>query len=93
MNIVGTSGTGAMISAAMGLLAEAKKAEARLPEEERARRKEERLKASEERIRQAQIIHNICPSCEGKLVRGKKDKRNGYKRAWKCKSCGDTHSI
>lgn len=83
----------AIYSTAISLLAEARKAEARLPEEERERRKEERLKASEERLRQSQIIANKCPSCGGKLVRGKKDKRNDYKRNWDCLDCGSQHSV
>lgn len=82
-----------IFSVAVGLLAETRKAEARLPEEERTRRKEERRKASEERLRQAQIIQNVCPFCEGKLIRGKKDKKNNYKRSWQCSNCRRTHSI
>ena len=93
MNIIGSSGAGAMVSVAMGLLAEARKAEANLPEEERKRRREESRNTSEERMRRALIIQNNCPFCGGKLVRGKKDKRNDYKRAWKCSACNEIHSI
>jgi len=33
------------------------------------------------------INQGKCPKCLGKLIRGKKDKKNGYKRTWKCLSC------
>lgn len=62
------------------------------PQERAERQKHNRLRA-EERIRQSKILKNICPDCEGKLSRGKKDKKNGYKRAWVCNNCNTTHSI
>lgn len=33
------------------------------------------------------ICRGICPKCNSKLIRGKKDKKNGYKRTWRCESC------
>lgn len=33
------------------------------------------------------IIQGKCPECQGKLIRGKKDKKNGYKRTWMCVTC------
>ena len=33
------------------------------------------------------IQQGICPYCEGKLIRGKKDKKNNYKRTWNCVKC------
>ena len=36
---------------------------------------------------QQHIQQGICPHCEGKLIRGKKDKKNDYMRTWKCSSC------
>lgn len=80
-------------SLAIGLLAELKRAEVRLSEEEKELRKEKRRLASEERFRQASILQNICPSCKGKLVRGKKNKKNDYKRDWKCSKCNEIHSV
>ena len=46
-----------------------------------------------ERRRQACIRLNTCPTCEGKLDRGKKDKKNDYKRVWICQKCGESHHI
>jgi len=66
---------------------------AKLSDEEKAARKEARRKLSEQRARYAKIIKSICPDCEGKLIRGKKDKKNNYKRMWSCESCGILHSV
>jgi len=33
------------------------------------------------------IQQGLCPECLGKLIRGKKDKKNGYKRTWNCLKC------
>lgn len=81
------------ISTALGLLTAAREAEARLPEEERAYRKERRRMDLEERRRRSAIIQNICPSCKAKLVRGKKNKKNDYKRDWHCTGCATIHSL
>ena len=42
--------------------------------------------AEQKRITQ-HIQQGVCPHCEGKLIRGKKDKKNDYKRTWKCLNC------
>lgn len=47
----------------------------------------------DEEVRQARILKNICPNCEGKLVRGRKQKHNDYKRAWRCVDCTKVHSM
>lgn len=86
-------GDGGMLGMATALLSASAMANAKLPVEERERRKQANEDARQERIRQAQIIRNVCPSCEGKLVRGKKDKRNDYKRVWNCLNCWSQHSI
>lgn len=55
---------------------------------------EERRKLwQEQKIIRAKILQNICPNCEGKLVRGKKDKTNDYKRVWACKDCESRHYL
>lgn len=91
--IVSSGTMESVYSLAIGLLAESRKAEARLSEEEREFRKEKRRLASEERYRQSSIVQSVCPSCKGKLVRGKKNKKNDYKRDWKCSKCNEIHSI
>ncbi len=65
-----------------------------LPQEEQeliiAEREAEK-KAEEERKEQKRITaciqQGLCPDCLGKLIRGKKDKKNGYKRTWRCIRC------
>lgn len=79
--------------AGVGLLASTRKAEASLPEEERNRRREERRLEQEERHRRACIVQGICPSCREKLIRGKKNRKNDYKRDWYCSGCESTHSL
>lgn len=44
-------------------------------------------KREEMRVRKAKVMNNICPDCEGKLSRGKKEKKLNYERTWKCNSC------
>lgn len=51
------------------------------------------LENKAEQLRKAKIINNDCPTCGGKLVRGKKNKHNGYKRDWACSKCWEVHSI
>ena len=46
-----------------------------------------------EELRQTLIRENTCPYCKSKLVRGKRDKKNGYKRKWTCTGCGNNHYI
>ena len=46
--------------------------------------------------RQDIIRKNTCPTCGSKLIRGIRDKKNGYKRKWTCSNpsnCGDIHHI
>jgi len=52
--------------------------------EERERESEKREKM---RIRKAKVMNNICPDCDGKLSRGKKEKELNYERTWKCGCC------
>lgn len=66
---------------------------ARLTPEERQANTERYERLQEERRIKTLIIQNICPSCENKLVRGKKDKKKDYKRDWKCGSCNDVFSL
>lgn len=33
------------------------------------------------------INQGVCPDCKSKLVRGKKDKNNNYRRTWTCSEC------
>lgn len=66
--------------------------ESNLTPEEKAQRTKKRELMAEERIRKAKVLKNICPECEGKLIRGKKDKKNDYKRMWTCKDCGKSHT-
>ena len=61
------------------------------PEEKTANRKANELRIEKE-CRKYQVIKNVCPSCEGKLIRGQKDKRNDYKRLWTCRACGDKYT-
>lgn len=93
MGIIGESSMSSIYGTAIGLLSEARKAEARLSEEEREHRKEVERLNREERFRKASITQGICPECESKLIRGKKNKKNNYKRDWECKKCKKTHSM
>lgn len=55
------------------------------------KQREEEAKArdieQEQKRVSACINQGQCPNCLGKLLRGKKDKKNGYKRTWKCLMC------
>lgn len=64
-----------------------------LSKSDRARRIALYEAAVAERKRQTQIRQQICPKCEGKLTRGKKNKHNGYKREWLCNECFELHTI
>lgn len=81
------------MASASALMSGILRKKAHLSAEEKQRIEQEHETAGLERVRQARIIRNICPSCEGKLIRGKKDKRNDYKRVWKCSSCHEFHSM
>lgn len=61
--------------------------------EEREERQNLYLAHKAEQLRKAKVINNECPTCGGKLVRGKKNKHNDYKRDWACSKCKEVHSI
>lgn len=62
------------------------------PEDRGARERARQIRKDEE-LRQAKIRHNQCPGCDGKLIRGQKQKKNDYKRAWLCSECNKTHLL
>ena len=62
-----------------------------LPIEEQRRIEQER-KDREERQRVSWFLdRGKCPSCTGKLARGKKDKHNNYKRELVCTKCNNSY--
>lgn len=84
----GTSPYAAITS--MLIAAERKYHQETTPEERELHRQQRKLRELES-IRQSKIRRHICPSCEGKLIRGKKDKKMEYKRAFHCSKCGESH--
>jgi len=58
-----------------------------LPQDEQDRINTERESLQEQKKVNECIQQGLCPDCLGKLIRGKKDKKNGYKRTWKCLKC------
>jgi hypothetical protein len=66
---------------------QAKKRFNSLPQEEQGRITAQREAEQEQKRVNACINQGKCPECLGKLIRGKKDKKNGYKRTWKCLKC------
>ena len=60
-----------------------------LPQEEQDRITTQREHEQEYKRVNVCIQQGKCPYCEGKLIRGKKDKRNNYKRTWKCLKCNE----
>jgi len=60
---------------------------------EREKMRQEHEAIRNEEIRCSQVRQGICPSCKGKLTRGKKDKQNNYKRSWGCKECKKVHLV
>jgi len=66
---------------------QAKKKFKALPQEEQDRITSEREAIQEQKRVNACINQGLCPDCLSKLVRGKKDKKNGYKRTWTCLKC------
>lgn len=74
------------------LLAAISANESRLTEEQKIKRKDERERREKQRIIQVKILKNICPDCEGKLIRGKKSKKFDYKRLWTCKHCTNQYT-
>ena len=77
----------------MSLLASAKMKDSKLTDEERKANREHYEAMRKERQRKASVIANICPVCDAKLIRGKKNKKNDYKRDWQCSVCTSVHSI
>lgn len=75
------------ITELMLLTQQAKKRFKSLPQEEQDRITSEREALKEQKRVNACINQGKCPECLGKLIRGKKDKKNGYKRTWKCLKC------
>ena len=71
----------------LDLTQQAKKEFKSLPQEEQDRITSEREAIQEQKRANACISQGKCPHCLGKLIRGKKDKKNGYKRTWKCLKC------
>jgi uncharacterized protein with PIN domain len=66
--------------------------ESKLTPEQKAERAEKRQLTSEQRKRKAMVLQSICPNCESKLVRGKKEKKLGYKRLWTCGKCENRYT-
>ncbi len=58
-----------------------------LPKEEQDAITAQREYEQEQKRVNACINQGKCPNCLGRLIRGKKDKKNEYKRTWKCLSC------
>jgi hypothetical protein len=53
-----------------------------------------KMQAKREEDRRCFLIRKgVCPSCQGKLTRGKKDKQMEYKRQWVCTPCDKIHYI
>jgi len=71
----------------LDLTQQAKKEFKSLPQEEQDRITSEREAIQEQKRANACINQGLCPDCLGKLIRGKKDKKNGYKRTWNCVKC------
>ena len=54
--------------------------------------KQDRLKIEEDVAKGHKIIEGfiqqgLCPYCGSNLIRGKKDRKNDYKRSWSCTNC------
>ena len=78
------------LSAMVGLLTIAEQSKARfkaLPKDEQERILKEREVEKEHKRVNWFLSQGKCPYCGSKLERGKKDKKNGYKRIWNCKTC------
>jgi transposase-like protein len=78
------------IAAWASMLALAERARARfnaLPIAEQERIRKERADREERNRVEWFVRQGKCPYCESKLIRGKKDKNNDYKRVWHCPTC------
>jgi hypothetical protein len=75
------------------LVAASAMANASLTPEEKAERRSKREELEKKRRLVTMVRQGICPICGSKLHRGKKDKKNDYKRSWDCTTCGSIHSI
>lgn len=93
MGIIGNPGDSAMsLALASVLITGAGRRAKRTQAEEDAliARAQERR---DEEVRQARILKNSCPDCSGKLMRGRKQKKNDYKRTWRCADCENIHTM
>jgi hypothetical protein len=75
------------------LLESMKLKESKLTDEERQANKARFKALQEERRIKACIVSGTCPSCQSKLIRGKKDKKNDYKRKWTCIGCFEEYHM
>lgn len=91
--MIGTGAMGFSHAMKLGMVTASDVAEMHMSDEQKDIRKKERQIDLNRRMRQEQILQNVCPSCHGKLLRGKKRKQNHYVRTWKCKSCEEVHRI
>ena len=84
---IGYSDLAGSLGMMTSLIKMAKIADSKLTPEERIERDKAREKERELNRMSRLVLKCICPYCEGKLVRGKKDKKNDYKRSWSCNKC------
>lgn len=67
--------------------------ESELTPEQRVERQERIRIQNEQRALKNNILKNTCPNCEGKLIRGNKEKENNYRRRWSCNNCNSSYSM
>lgn len=79
--------------AAFAMLALINQKSKSIPPEEKLRREQEYQQAREQHRTEVLIHQGRCPDCGNKLIRGKKDKRNDYKRTWTCSWCHKAFSL
>lgn len=91
--IVGGLGSNPYSAITSMLMSANKRYKEKYTKEEREQMRQEREEIRNEEIRCSLVRQGICPSCKGKLIRGKKDKRKNYKRSWECKECKETHLV
>lgn len=92
MNFIGGRGYPSMAEIS-ALLTAATIRENNLTPEEREKRKHEREEVREAHRVAVCIRQGECPECHKKLVRGKKNRKNDYKRDWLCENCDSIHSL